>query len=68
VGCRLNNERERREALTAEDIKVCYQPQVNAFSGKLAGFEALILWEYPTNGWIYPGDVKETQVNNSAVF
>jgi diguanylate cyclase (GGDEF)-like protein/PAS domain S-box-containing protein len=53
---RLTIERELRKALTTEDIKVCYQPQVDASSEQLVGFEALIRWEHPANGLIYPGD------------
>ncbi|MBT4160466.1 MAG: EAL domain-containing protein [Gammaproteobacteria bacterium] len=53
---RLTVERELRKALTTDDIKVCYQPQVDAETEKLVGFEALIRWEHPTNGLIYPGD------------
>jgi len=52
----LNTERELRKALTTDDIKVCYRPQVNAVSEKLVGFDALIRWERPTNGLIYPGE------------
>jgi len=52
---RLNIERELRKALTTDDIKVCYQPQVNAITEKLVGFEALVRWEHPTKGLIYPG-------------
>ncbi len=53
---RLTIERELRKALTTDDIKVCYQPQVAATSEKLVGFEALIRWEHPERGLIYPGD------------
>jgi diguanylate cyclase (GGDEF)-like protein len=53
---RHNTERELRKALTTEDIKVCYQPQVNAITEKLVGFEALVRWEHPTDGLIYPDD------------
>ena len=53
---RLMIERELRKALTTDDIKVCYQPQVAADSEKLVGFEALIRWEHPVNGLIFPGD------------
>jgi EAL domain-containing protein (putative c-di-GMP-specific phosphodiesterase class I) len=53
---RLNTERELRKALTTDDIKVYYRLQVNAVSEKLVGFEALIRWEHPTNGLIYPGE------------
>ncbi|MBO6556522.1 MAG: EAL domain-containing protein [Pseudomonadales bacterium] len=53
---RLTIERELRKALSTDDIKVCYQPQVNSVTEKLVGFEALIRWEHPANGLIYPGD------------
>lgn len=53
---RLNTERELRKALTTDHIKVCYQPQVNAITEKLVGFEALVRWEHPTDGLIYPDD------------
>ena len=53
---RLTIERELRKALSTDDIKVCYQPQVDASTEKLVGFEALIRWEHPANGLIYPGD------------
>lgn len=56
LDARLNIERELRKALTTDDIKVCYQPQVNAITEKLVGFEALVRWEHPTKGLIYPGD------------
>ena len=53
---RLTIERELRKALTTDDIKVCYQPQVDAETEHLVGFEALIRWEHPVNGLIFPGD------------
>jgi len=53
---RLTTERELRKTLTTDDIKVCYQPQVDKITEKLVGFEALIRWEHPEKGLIYPGD------------
>jgi len=53
---RLTTERELRKTLTTDDIKVCYQPQVDTITEKLVGFEALIRWEHPEKGLIYPGD------------
>lgn len=53
---RLTIERELRKALSTEDIKVCYQPQVDSITERLIGFEALIRWQHPVNGLIYPGD------------
>jgi diguanylate cyclase len=53
---RLNTARELRKALTTDDLKICYQPQVNAITERPVGVEALIRWEHPTNGLIYPSD------------
>jgi len=53
---RMTIERELRRALLNNELKVCYQPQVNAVSEKIVGFEALIRWEHPEKGLIYPND------------
>jgi diguanylate cyclase (GGDEF)-like protein/PAS domain S-box-containing protein len=53
---RMNTERELRRALANGDLRVCYQPQVNAITEKIVGFEALIRWEHPETGLIYPND------------
>ena len=53
---RLTIERELRWALTNGDLRVCYQPQVNAITEKIVGFEALVRWEHPQNGLVYPSD------------
>jgi diguanylate cyclase (GGDEF)-like protein/PAS domain S-box-containing protein len=53
---RLNTERELRRALANDDLHVCYQPQVNAQTEAVVGFEALLRWEHPENGVIFPGD------------
>lgn len=53
---RLNTERELRRALAKDQLSVCYQPQVNAMTERIVGFEALIRWDHPENGRVYPGD------------
>ncbi|HKI74488.1 MAG TPA: EAL domain-containing protein [Pseudomonadales bacterium] len=53
---RLNTERELRRALAGGDLRVCYQPQVNALTEKVVGFEALVRWEHPENGVVFPAD------------
>ena len=53
---RLTIERELRKALANNDIKVCYQPQVRADTEEIVGFEALIRWQHPENGTVFPGD------------
>ncbi len=51
---RLMIERELRKAIWNEDITVCYQPQVNADTEEIVGFEALLRWKHPENGIIFP--------------
>ena len=45
-----------RKALLLRQLEVHYQPQVDAASRTLSGFEALIRWRHPTLGWISPGE------------
>ena len=43
-----------REALVKDEIVVFYQPQVDASKNELVGMEALVRWNHPTKGMIYP--------------
>jgi len=45
----LNKAKERNE------LVLHYQPQVDTFTKKVTGLEALIRWEHPEMGIIYPG-------------
>jgi diguanylate cyclase (GGDEF)-like protein/PAS domain S-box-containing protein len=49
-------EQQMREALRKGEFELYYQPQVSAESGALVGLEALLRWNHPTRGLIYPGD------------
>jgi len=53
---RLNIERDLRKALLNNELKVCYQPQVNAQTEKIVGFEALVRWEQAGSGVIFPDE------------
>lgn len=53
---RLTLERELRKALTDGELRVCYQPQVNAMTSKIVGLEALVRWHHPEKGVIFPDD------------
>jgi len=53
---RLTVERELRRALVNDELRVCYQPQVNAVTEKIVGFEALVRWQHPQHGLVFPGD------------
>lgn len=53
---RLIIERDLRKALANNELKVCYQPQVNASTEKIVGFEALVRWQHSENGLIFPDE------------
>ena len=43
-----------REAIKQNQFIIHYQPKVDAISHKIQGFEALVRWQHPTRGLIYP--------------
>jgi len=46
---------EFKEALSANEIKLHYQPIINLQTGEIFGFEALMRWFHPEQGFISPG-------------
>ena len=51
---KLRLETELSEALGTEALQMYLQPQFDAHSNVLCGAEALIRWEHPTHGLLYP--------------
>ena len=49
-------ERDLRAALRAGSLLVHYQPQADAQTGGIVGFEALVRWPHPERGLIPPAD------------
>jgi diguanylate cyclase (GGDEF)-like protein len=47
---------ELKRALERGQLSLFYQPQVEIWSGRLAGLEALLRWKHPERGLILPGD------------
>lgn len=47
-------ERELREAIEGEQLRLYYQPQICLKTGALAGLEALVRWSHPTRGILGP--------------
>ena len=45
-----------RQALSQDQFRVFYQPQIDAMTGQLSGVEALLRWEHPTQGLMSPGE------------
>ena len=43
-----------RRALECEEFRLYYQPKVDLATGKVCGFEALLRWQHPGRGLVYP--------------
>lgn len=54
VTTRFSTESELRSALKRNEFVLYYQPQINLQTGKLFGFEALIRWQHPDKGLLFP--------------
>ncbi len=53
---RLDLEAELRNALTAGEFVVHYQPTVRLDTGVVSGFEALVRWDHPQRGHLAPAE------------
>ncbi len=53
---RLSLENDLRNGLDRDELRLVYQPQVEATSGSIVGMEALIRWQHPTRGLVSPAD------------
>ncbi|WP_223547837.1 putative bifunctional diguanylate cyclase/phosphodiesterase [Pseudomonas sp. A-B-19] len=45
-----------RQALQRHEFVLHYQPKIELHSGRVVGAEALVRWQKPGNGWIYPSE------------
>ena len=52
---RLEVENGLRKALGKQEFYLYYQPIICFTTSQLIGFEALLRWHHPTQGWISPG-------------
>jgi diguanylate cyclase (GGDEF)-like protein/PAS domain S-box-containing protein len=51
---RLEIETDLRRALTAHELVIHYQPEVNLDTGEIVALEALVRWQHPRHGIIPP--------------
>ena len=57
---RAKLEQDLREAISHGHLQLFYQPVVSAATERISGFEALLRWQHPQQGWIPPGRFVET--------
>ncbi|WP_153722704.1 sensor domain-containing phosphodiesterase [Sporosarcina cascadiensis] len=55
----MMSEMNLRRGLDMNEFRLFYQPQVLCETGEVIGFEALIRWQHPELGLIYPADFIE---------
>jgi diguanylate cyclase (GGDEF)-like protein/PAS domain S-box-containing protein len=53
---RLRLEADLRRAIAQEELRLHFQPKVDATSGAVVGAEALVRWQHPERGMIPPGE------------
>jgi diguanylate cyclase (GGDEF)-like protein len=51
---RLTMEQSLRRAIERDELLLHYQPRMNLRTGKVEGVEALVRWQHPQRGLIYP--------------
>lgn len=51
---RVDTEAELRHALATGELRVYYQPVVDVVTAAMTGFEALVRWQHPKRGLVYP--------------
>lgn len=56
----LRTEQELRQALTRNELRLYYQPQIDSASGGIVGAEALLRWEHPRRGLVLPSEFLAT--------
>ena len=53
---RLTLLEEMRSGIEKGEFHLLYQPQIDLFSGRIVGAEALARWRHPALGWLMPDD------------
>jgi EAL domain-containing protein (putative c-di-GMP-specific phosphodiesterase class I)/ActR/RegA family two-component response regulator len=55
-------------AISNQEFVVHYQPQVEIQTGEIVGVEALVRWQHPTRGLLFPADFIPLAERNGAIL
>lgn len=58
---------ELKDAMLQNQLVLYYQPQIDIKSGSLVGVEALVRWQHPQHGLIYPNSFISLAENNGLI-
>ncbi|MFN3314395.1 MAG: putative bifunctional diguanylate cyclase/phosphodiesterase [Hyphomonas sp.] len=64
---RLEIREEFQRALEQDELRVFFQPVVNAASHKVVACETLVRWDHPLRGLVYPGEFIEHAEENGLI-
>jgi diguanylate cyclase (GGDEF)-like protein/PAS domain S-box-containing protein len=56
AGARLARESDLRRAIADGELRLHFQPKMDALSGRMVGAEALVRWQHPKRGLLLPGE------------
>jgi diguanylate cyclase (GGDEF)-like protein/PAS domain S-box-containing protein len=56
ISARRETLHDLKKAIDRNELILHFQPQVNLFSGAIVGMEALIRWQHPQRGLVFPSD------------
>jgi len=68
IQLRQKTEAELRIAMENNELFLAYQPQIDLRSGKMVGIEALIRWQHPQRGCLFPGDFISVAENSNLII
>jgi EAL domain-containing protein (putative c-di-GMP-specific phosphodiesterase class I)/glycosyltransferase involved in cell wall biosynthesis/AmiR/NasT family two-component response regulator len=56
-----------KRAIARQELCVYYQPVVSLVTGNITGFEALIRWQHPERGLVYPGEFIDAALESGLI-
>jgi diguanylate cyclase (GGDEF)-like protein len=65
---KLNKEHALREAVEIDQFIIHYQPRIRVDTGSLSSIEALVRWQHPERGLVYPSEFIQMAEDNGLII